>query len=193
MGDLAEARRAERDLLALHGEAPRIEHLGLERQPGAALGPARRLHDHADVEGVTRPVDPPVGEEVRRQLIGHALVPRPADVEAREVETTVAPVERQEAQVGALADDVHQRRALAAETVEPGEPRAPRRVGGLGEEGGAVLADDLHRGPGHRRPGVDRLDEGVLAAVERLLDQDAQIRDQHEPLVRPLPGIGGAR
>ncbi len=109
VGDLAEAGRAERDLLALHGEAPRVEHLGLERQPGAALGPARRLHDHADVEGVTRPVDPPVGEEIRRQLIGDALVLRPADVEAREIEATIAPVERQEAQVGALAHHVHQR------------------------------------------------------------------------------------
>ena len=33
---------------------------------------------------------------------------------------------------------------------------------------------------------MDRLDENVLGAVERLLDEDAEIRQEHEPSVGKL-------
>ena len=139
------------------------------------------------MDRVARPVEPSIREQVGAQLVGDAGVLDTAHVEAREVEPAIGAHERQEARVVTVTHDVHQRRTLAGQPVEPRELRAPGRISRARERDQAVLPDDVDGRPGHRVAGVDRLDEDVLGAVERLLDEDAEIGHEHEPPVAVAP------
>ena len=193
MRKLLEARRTETDRLAPHDAAARIRDDGFQRHALERLRPVRGPHHQAELHLVAGPVDAAVREHVRGELARLRGVHHAAHVEARVVEAAVAAVDRQEGRVVAIAHQVHRGLALAHQVPQRGQRRAPAAVGRTLCHGAAVAADHLHHGARHGFAAGDRLHEDILGAVDRLLDQDAEVGDEHQPLVARadvLPRLG---
>ena len=69
------------------------------------------------------------------------------------------------------------------ESLERGKAGPALGVGGLSQDRQPVLAEDLHIDSRYRSPGADRLHENIVAAVNRILDQEAQVSEQNQALV----------
>ena len=181
--DLLEPGRGETNALALHRQSAGIEHLGFERNARQLLRPVVGLDDHSDVDLLAGTIDAAIGEQIRRQRtrIGGAV--DTTDVEAREIELAVAAIDRDERRVAALPHDVQRRRLLAGKALQIGKAGMAERIGGLHEQRQPVLAENLDRRAGNRVAGVDRLDENILAVVDRFLHQDAKIGHDDKPLI----------
>ena len=128
-----EATRAELDLFAFHRQAARIGNVDFQRNPGHRFRPTGGFHDHADVDGIARPVDAAIGKQVRRQRARLQRIAHAADIEAREIQPAVAAIQRQETHVAGLLNQVHQRRAFARQVFQFGKLAAAGGIGGLRE------------------------------------------------------------
>ncbi|WP_423762289.1 hypothetical protein [Burkholderia sp. NLJ2] len=170
-----EARRVDGHRLAFDGDPARVDDLRLQRHAGRAARPARRAHDQADVERIAGPVQAAIREQVRGQLPLARRVAFAVDVETRKIELAIAARHRQERQVAVLLHDIQLRTLLAVEPLERGEMHDAVGARGLREQRLAVHREHRHGCARNRAAVADRLDEHVLAAVQRALDQHPEI------------------
>jgi hypothetical protein len=112
-----------------------------------------------------------------------------AHVESGIVEGAIGPVQRQEAQVAALARLNVEGRPFAREPREAAEMGASIGVGGSREQRGAVLRDDLHGHPRHRLAGLNGLHEHIEGSIGGFLRQKPEVRDEHQALVQQRAGV----
>ncbi len=178
-----QARARELQSFAPHDLSARVGDLRFERNAGEFSSPVGGFYDHADPDFIARPIDAAVGEQIRRKLAAVERIRHAADLEAREVEHAVAARDRQEGTVAELAYQIEHGLAFALEALQIRNRCTPGAVGHAGHHRQTVLAEHVHRGARNRLAAVDRLHENVLAAVERFLDQDAEVGDDDQPLV----------
>ena len=129
---------------------------------------------------IAGPVDAAIAEQICAQLVRILRVAFAANIEARVIQIAVIFTDRQKRFVIAFVDDVHRRRLFAREARERIEVHAAVARCRARQQRLSVLAGDIDDYIRHRRAGLDRLHEDVLAAVQRFFCDDAQIGDDDQ-------------
>ena len=171
--------------------ATRIGELDFQRNARERPAPVAGAHDVADIDGIARAIQTTIGKQIGLQCAAIDLVGIAADIEARQVQIAAVTGPGQEGQVRTQADADHGRLLFAGEAIQRRQRGMTGGIGVGGDQRFAIAGDHAHARASHGRALIQRLHEHLAAAIQRALDDDAEVGQHHQARVHGFTGVLG--